>query len=136
MIGDITGLLSPHATRVFEISDEFFLFRVDTNDGFLPVGKAFPQATDMAELQVAFGAPLPRAVAAQSDFLAIRLKGISQFLEHAGHPLIADHNSLSAELGGDFAGGLAGPFESGHGVAGRFVFHQGADALNDLWSFF
>ena len=94
MIGDITDLVTPHAAGVFEIPDEFLLFRVDTDDRFLPSGKAFTHATDMAKLQVAFGAPLPRTVAAESNSLAIGLEGISQFLEHTANPLVADHNSL------------------------------------------
>jgi len=136
MIGDITSLVTPHATGVFEIPDEFLLFCVDTNDRFLPSGKVFPHATDMAKLQIPLGAPFERAVAAEGDFLAIGLERISQFLEHAADPLIADHNSFPLEFIGDFSGRLAGPFQSGHGVPRCFVFHQRADAINDLWCFF
>jgi len=136
MIGDITGLVTPHPTGVFEIPDELFLFCVDTDDRFLPSGKVFPHTTDMAKLQIPFGAPFERAVAAEGDFLTIRLEGISQFLEHAADPLITDHNSFSLEFIGDFSGCLSGPFQSGHRVPGRFVFYQRADAINDLWCFF
>ena len=117
MIGDITGLVTPHATGVFEVTDEFLLFCVDTDDRFLPSSEVFTHTTDMAKLQIAFGAPLQRAVTAEGDSLAIGLEGISQFLEHAADPLIADHNSFSLEFIGDFSGSLAGPFQvrsSGH----------------------
>ena len=136
MIGDFTGLVTPHATGVFEIPDEFFLFGVDTNDRFLPSSEVFTRTTDMAKLPIPFGTPFERAVAAEGDSLAIGLEGISQFLEHGADPLIADQNSLSLEFIGDFSGRLAGPFQPGHRVARRFVFHQGADAINDLRCFF
>jgi len=136
MIGDNTGLVAPHPTGIFEIPDQFLFFGIDTDDRFLPSGKAFPHSTDQAKLQVAFDAPLLRAVSAQSHSFSIGLEGISQFLEHAANPLAADHNSLALEFPGDFAGSLTGPFQSGHGVTGCFVFHQRTDALNDLWSFF
>ena len=136
MIGDITGLVTPYATWVFEVTDEFLLFCVDTNDRFLPSGKVFPHATDMAKLQIPFGAPLERAVAAEGDPLAIGLKRISQFLEHTTDPLIADHNAFPLEFIGDFSGRLAGPFQAGYRVTRSFVFHKRADAMNDLWGFF
>ena len=136
MIGDITDLVTPRATGIFEIPDEFLLFCIDTNDGGLPSGKAFTHTTDMAKLLIPFGAPFEGAVAAEGDSLAIGLEGISQVLEHGADPLIADQNSLCLEFIGDFSGRLAGPFQAGHRVARRFVFHQGADAINDLRCFF
>ena len=136
MIGDITGLITPHTTGIFEIPDEFLLFGIDTNDGVLPSGKLFTHAADMAKLLIPFGTPFERAVAAERDSFAIGLEGISQFLEHRADPFIADQDAFSLEFSGDFSGGLAGPFESGDGVARSFVFHQRADAINDLRSFF
>ncbi len=136
MIGDITGLVTPHAPGVFEIADEFLLFCVDTNDGVLPSGKLFTAAADLAKLPIPFGAPFERAVAAEGDSLAIGLEGIPEFLEHGADPLIANQNSFSFEFVGDFSGSLTGPFQSGHRVACCFVFHQRADAINDLRCFF
>jgi len=136
MIGNITSLVTPHSTGVFEVTDEFLLFCVDTDDRFLPSSEVFTHPTDMAELQIASGALFERAVAAERDSLTIGLQGISQFLEHAANPLIADHNSLSLEFIGDFSGSLAGPFQSGHRVPCSFVFHKRTDAVNDLRCFF
>lgn len=136
MIADILGLITPDATGVFEIPDEFFLFAVDTNDGFMPAGEGFPLPTDMTKLLIPFLALLEGAVATERGSLTIGLEGISQFLQHRADPFVADQDAFALEFSGDFSGGLAGPFESGHGVARRFVFHQRADAINDLWSFF
>ena len=98
MIGDITGLITPYATGVFEVTDEFLLFCVDTNDRFLLSSEVFTHTTDMAELLIAFGPPFERAVTAERDSLAIGLEGISQFLEYASDALIADDNSFPLEL--------------------------------------
>lgn len=136
MITDVTGLVTPHATGVLEIPDEFLLLGIDTNDGFMPSGKGFTHPTDMAKLPIPFAAALEGAVPAERDSLAIRLEGVSQFFEHAADPLIADHNAFSFEFIGNLPGRLAGPFQSGHRVARGFVFHQRADAINDLGSFF
>jgi hypothetical protein len=136
MIGDITGLVTPHATGVFEVTDELLLFCVDTDDRFLASSEVFTHTTDMAKLPIAFGAPFERAVTAERDSLAIGLEGISQLLEYASDPLIADHNSFPLELQGDFSGSLAGPFQAGYRVTRSFVFHKRADAINDLWCFF
>ena len=136
MNADNLGLITPDATGVFEIPDEFLLFGIDTNDGFMPAGEGFPHPTDMTKLLIPFLALLEGAVAAERDSFAIGLEGISQFLEHRADPFIADQDAFSLEFSGDFSGGLAGPFESGHGVARSFVFHQRADAINDLRSFF
>ena len=136
MIGDITGLVTPHATGVFEIPDEFLLLCIDTNDGFLPSGKVFTHATDMAKLPIPFGTPFERAVATEGDSLVIGLERISQFLEHTTDPLIADHNSSSFEFISDLSGSLAGPFQPSHRVARCLVFHQRAYAINDLRCFF
>lgn len=59
MIADITGLVTPDATWVFEVPDEFLLFCVDTDDRFLLSSEVFTHTTDMAKLQVAFGTSLP-----------------------------------------------------------------------------
>ena len=59
MVADITGLVTPDATWVFEVPDEFLLFCVDTDDRFLLSSEVFTQTTDMAKLQVAFGTSLP-----------------------------------------------------------------------------
>ena len=136
MIGDLTGLVTPDATGVFEISDEFLLLGIDTNDGVLPSGEAVTHTADMAKLPIPFGAPFERSVAAEGDSLAIGLEGVPEFLEQAADPLIADQNSFSFEFIGDFSGRLAGPFQSGHRVACCFVFHQRADAINNLRCFF
>ena len=124
MIGDITGLITPDATGVFEISDEFFLFCVDAKGRFSFSGETFPHTTDMAKLEIPFGALFEGALTAEGDSLAIGLEGISQVLEHGADPFVADRNSFSQEFVSDFTGRLAGPFQSGHGVASRFVFHQ------------
>jgi len=136
MIGDLTGLVTPHATGVFEVTDEFLLFCVDTNGRFSLSSEAFTHPTDMAKLQIPFGALFQGAVAAEGNSLAIGLEGISQVLEHGADPLIADHNFFPLEFIGDFSGSLAGPFQASHRVARRFVFHQRTDAINDLRCFF
>jgi len=123
MIGDITGPVTPQATGVFEIPDEFLLFGVDTNGGFSFLSEAFTHTTDVTELQIPFGALFEGAVAAEGNSLAIGLEGISQVLEHRADPLIADQNSFPHEFVSDFSSCLTGPFQSAHRVAGRFVFH-------------
>src|SRR5271165_4435065 len=136
MIVDLLRFLAPHPAVVLEQTDHLTLLAVHADDGLLGPLEPVARALDGQELTVSSGAVPRFMLNAGFDILAIGLEREAHLVQQARHRIGTDLDTEAEQLLGNLLGGLAGPAQAAHRIAGDLVAQQLFYAGDDLRSFF
>src|SRR5258705_3010869 len=124
MIVDLLWLLAPRPAAVLEEADHLTLLSIHADDRlgrpFEPVTRAF----DGQELSVSSGAVPAFMPNTGFDILAIRLEREAHLVQQPRPRVGADLDTEADQLLGNLLGGLAGPAQAVHRIAGDLVLEQ------------
>ena len=130
VIVDQNGRAAPFGAGVFEVADHFALLAVDTDNGKALALEASPERADMLELSIAEGAGVG------GDLLAVDAQREIHLVEKTGDRVGRDGNVDLLEKLRDLARRLAGPLETGDGIAGGVVLQENLDGIDYFGRFF
>jgi len=120
----------PACSRVFEITDQFTLFGVDTHNGVAAALESVSQIAQVEELIVAVGTVVGGA------FLVIDAKGIAHLMKETGDGVGADDDTEVGQGYGNFGRRTPRPLQTSDGITSGIVFEQELDQCQDVGGFF
>jgi len=130
VVVDQAGRAIPACAWVLERADEFALFGIHAENGpSLPL-EAIAQLANVEKLLVAIRARIG------GELFLVHAERIPHAIEQPGDGVGTDRDPEVAEGQRDFAGGAAGPFHAGDGIAAGVVFQQVLDERYEVGGFF